>query len=78
MRVRRHTGYVTRGNGRNGDGGKMADQKDEIIARLRKQVETAKIIVERGVELMTPQQIGRWHGVRAFLEQDEEDYTEAK
>lgn len=58
--------------------GPPQDQKGEIIARLRKQVETAKIIVGRGVDIMTPAQIGRWEGVRAFLEQDEDAYTEGK
>lgn len=58
--------------------GPLPDQKDELIARLRKQVQAAMDIVNRGVDLMTPTQIGKWQGVRAFLEQDEDAYTEGE
>ena len=29
----------------------------------------ARAIINRGVELMTPDQVGQWEGVRAWLEQ---------
>lgn len=44
------------------------------IERLRAQVAVAKQIVTAGVELMTPSQLGQWAGVRAFLEQETDDY----
>ena len=47
--------------------------KDEI-ERLRAQVETAKEVILRGVEIMDTHQIGRWVGVRTFLEQGTDAY----
>lgn len=44
------------------------------VRKLRAQVETAHEIVIAGIQIMTPGQIGRWRGVRSFLEQDTDDY----
>ncbi len=38
--------------------------KDAII-----HLENARTIIERGVEIMTPRQVGQWEGVRSWLEQ---------
>jgi hypothetical protein len=44
------------------------------ILRLKAQVEAARIIIMRANDLMTPDQVGQWEGVRSWLEQDETDY----
>lgn len=45
------------------------------ITRLRQQVEAARLVILRGVNIMTTEQVGRWVGVRAWLEQDSDDYV---
>jgi hypothetical protein len=49
-----------------------AEQREPL---LRAQVEAARAIINRGVELMTAEQVGAWEGVRAWLEQDASDYA---
>jgi hypothetical protein len=48
-------------------------------ARLKSQVQTAFEIVNRGVALMTHEQVGQWAGVGSFTHQSTDDYyTEAE
>lgn len=42
--------------------------------RLQNQVSVATRIVNDGVSLMTTEQVGKWRGVRSFLEQETDDY----
>jgi hypothetical protein len=51
----------------------QAHSKSEY-KRLKAQVETAMEIIQRGVDLMTDEQLGKWKGVRSFLEQQTDDY----
>jgi len=44
------------------------------IERLRNQVAAGLHVVNAGVDLMSREQVGRWAGVRSFLEQVAEDY----
>ena len=44
--------------------------------RLHNQVATAKQIVQQGIEIMDSEQVGQWVGVRSFLEQETDDYSE--
>lgn len=45
-------------------------------AELRFQLSAGVAIVLRGVDLMTADQVGKWEGVRAWLEQDADQYQE--
>lgn len=49
---------------------------NQLHFRLCNQVATGKDIVAAGVELMTPEQVGQWAGVRSFLEQDADAYSD--
>jgi hypothetical protein len=51
----------------------LAKTKEEN-ARLKTQVAVAKDVIQRGVDVMTKEQLGQWSGVRSFLEQETEDY----
>ena len=42
--------------------------------QLRYQVEAARDVINRAVDLMTSEQLGQWTGVRSWLEQSHEDY----
>jgi hypothetical protein len=44
------------------------------VQRLRNQVDAARSLILHACDLMTPGQVGKWGGVRAWLEQDENDY----
>lgn len=53
-----------------------AKDLNSLHFRLCNQVATGKDIVAAGVELMTAEQVGKWAGVRSFLEQDEGAYSD--
>ena len=50
-----------------------ARQLERELARLRAQVEAARTVIERGVDLVGDR-LGEWEGVRAWLEQPASDY----
>lgn len=41
------------------------------IERLGDMVEDARLVIERGVDLMTHEQLGHWEGVRTWLEMED-------
>ena len=53
-----------------------AKTMNQLHFRLCNQVTTGKDIVAAGVELMTAEQVGQWEGVRSFLEQDADAYSD--
>jgi hypothetical protein len=44
--------------------------------RMRNQIETSKEIIGRGIEIMDSEQVGKWTGVRSYLEQSTADYSD--
>lgn len=49
----------------------IAEERDRYRAdaeRLREALRSAEIVIDRGVELMTDEQVGQWDGVRHWLE----------
>lgn len=40
------------------------------VEALQRQVEAARDVINRGVEIMEDHQVGQWTGVRAWLEMD--------
>ena len=49
--------------------------RDSQNDALRAQLEAARKIIERGVELMPLEQLGKWEGVRAWQESETEHYA---
>lgn len=45
------------------------------LAQLRAQIAAAHAVIARGVEIMTPEQLGQWDGVRAWQEQSADAYA---
>jgi hypothetical protein len=48
-------------------GEQLRAERDEI-ERLRDRIADAETVIQRGVELMTVDQLGQWAGVRTWLE----------
>lgn len=42
---------------------------------LRRQVAAALVVIERGIDIVTDEQLGQWAGVRTWLEMETENYT---
>jgi outer membrane protein TolC len=45
-----------------------ADAAHDALAEARAQIEEARALILQAVELMTPEQVGQWGGVRTWLE----------
>lgn len=45
------------------------------VQMLEAQVEAARVIINRGVDIMESHQVGSWAGVREWLERETESYT---
>lgn len=55
------------------DGQATLDERNNEIERLGDMVEDARLVIGRGVDLMTNEQVGRWEGVRTWLELEASD-----
>jgi hypothetical protein len=53
---------------------KVARILSDEVERLRNQLEAGRSVVNLGINLMTTEQVGRWVGVRHFLEAETEMY----
>ncbi|MFA6315633.1 MAG: hypothetical protein WC648_04690 [Candidatus Paceibacterota bacterium] len=56
----------------------MARKMNSKFYQLQNQIATGKEIVQAGIELMTPEQVSNWNGVRTFLEQETGDYQDTR
>jgi hypothetical protein len=52
------------------DANALVLQHETVIERLRDVIFDARVVIKRGVELMTNEQVGHWEGVRTWLEQE--------
>ena len=52
----------------------VARTLSDEVERLRNQLEAGRNVVNLGINLMTTEQVGRWVGVRHFLEAETEMY----
>ncbi len=57
--------------------GARADIAESRVAVLEAKLEVAEKLIENGVEIMSPSQVGQWAGVRAWQESPLEAYSKS-